>query len=54
MRTFIYCFVYYMLAMLLPIDKVIGRLYPIFGFALLFMAVGILVMLFFMPMLFLS
>lgn len=40
-------FVYYMLAMLLPIDKVIGRLYPIFGFALLFMAVGILVMLFF-------
>ncbi len=39
-------FLYYMLAMLLPIDKLIGRLYPIFGFALLFMAVGILVMLF--------
>ena len=39
-------FLYYMLAMLLPIDKLIGRLYPLFGFALLFMAVGILVMLF--------
>lgn len=39
-------FLYYMLAMLLPIDKLIGRLYPVFGFALLFMAVGILVMLF--------
>lgn len=35
-------FVYYMLATVLPIDKLIGNLYPIFGFALLFMAVGIL------------
>lgn len=34
-------FVYYMLATLLPIDKLIGNLYPIFGFALLFMAIGI-------------
>ena len=34
-------FVYYILATLLPIDKLIGRLYPVFGFALLFMAVGI-------------
>lgn len=33
---------YYMVATLLPIDKIIGKLYPIFGFALLFMAVGIL------------
>lgn len=40
-------FVYYILATLLPVDKIIGKLYPIFGFALLFMAVGILVMLFF-------
>ena len=39
-------FVYYMAATLLPIDKLIGKLYPIFGFALLFMAVGICVMLF--------
>ena len=35
-------FVYYMLATVLPIDKLIGNLYPIFGFALLFMALGIL------------
>lgn len=40
-------FAYYILATLLPIDKLIGRLYPIFGFALLFMAVGIMVVLFF-------
>ncbi len=36
-------FAYYMLATLLPIDKLIGKIYPVFGFALLFMAVGILV-----------
>lgn len=35
-------FVYYILATLLPIDKLIGNLYPIFGFALLFMAIGLL------------
>ena len=35
-------FVYYMLATVLPIDKLIGNLYPVFGFALLFMALGIL------------
>ena len=34
---------YYMAATLLPIDKIIGKIYPIFGFALLFMAVGILI-----------
>jgi carbon starvation protein CstA len=39
-------FVYYLLATLFPIDKIIGRLYPIFGAALLFMAVGIMVALF--------
>lgn len=39
-------FAYYMLATLLPIDKLIGKLYPLFGFALLFMAVGILVALY--------
>jgi carbon starvation protein CstA len=37
---------YYLLATLLPIDKIIGRLYPIFGAALLIMAIGISVMLF--------
>ncbi len=36
-------FIYYILATMLPIDKLIGRIYPIFGFALLFMAVGITV-----------
>lgn len=35
-------FVYYILATMLPIDKLIGNLYPIFGFALLFMAAGLL------------
>jgi carbon starvation protein CstA len=34
-------FVYYLLATMLPIDKLIGRIYPFFGFAMLFMAVGI-------------
>ncbi|MDR0541749.1 MAG: carbon starvation protein A [Dysgonamonadaceae bacterium] len=34
-------FIYYMLATLLPIDKIIGKIYPFFGFALLFMAAGI-------------
>lgn len=40
-------FVYYMLATVLPVDKLIGNLYPVFGGALLFMAVGILYMLIF-------
>jgi carbon starvation protein CstA len=35
-------FLYYVLATLFPIDKIIGRVYPVFGFALLFMAVGIM------------
>ncbi|MCM1483953.1 MAG: carbon starvation protein A [Muribaculaceae bacterium] len=35
-------FAYYLLATMLPIDKLIGNLYPIFGFALLFMAAGLL------------
>ncbi|MGL6105465.1 carbon starvation CstA family protein [Romboutsia sp.] len=33
--------VYYMLATVLPVDKVIGKIYPIFGAALLFMAIGL-------------
>lgn len=36
-------FIYYVFATLLPIDKIIGRIYPVFGFALLFMAVGLIV-----------
>ena len=34
-------FAYYLVATLLPIDKIIGRIYPIFGFILLLSAVGI-------------
>lgn len=37
---------YYILATMLPIDKIIGRIYPLFGFALLFMAVGLISALF--------
>ena len=33
---------YYLVATLLPIDKIIGKIYPIFAFALIFMAVGLL------------
>ena len=36
-------FAYYLLATLLPIDKVIGKIYPIFGILLLAMAVAIVV-----------
>ena len=48
-RTFwiVVIFGYYMAATLLPVDKLIGKLYPIFGFALLFMAIGIMVVLFY-------
>lgn len=34
--------IYYLLATLLPIDKVIGKLYPLFGIILVTMAVGII------------
>ena len=39
-------FLYYVLATLMPVDKIIGKIYPLFAIALLFMAVGILVMLY--------
>lgn len=39
-------FIYYALATMLPIDKIIGKIYPVFGFALLFMAVGLCTALF--------
>ena len=38
-------FAYYILATLLPIDKIIGNIYPLMGAALLFMAFGVGVML---------
>lgn len=39
-------FAYYILATLLPVDRIIGKIYPLFAIALIFMAVGILVMLY--------
>ena len=39
-------FLYYILATILPVDKIIGKIYPLFAIALLFMAIGILVMLY--------
>ncbi len=38
-------FLYYIIATLLPIDKLIGRIYPLFAIALLFMAVALVAML---------
>lgn len=38
-------FAYYLLATLLPIDKIIGNIYPLMGAALLFMALGVGIML---------
>lgn len=35
-------FVYYIIATLLPIDKIIGRIYPLFGALLLFMTFGMM------------
>ncbi len=39
-------FIYYVLATMLPIDKIIGKVYPLFGFALIFMALGLITALF--------
>lgn len=39
-------FIYYIIATLLPIDKIIGKIYPLFAFALLFMAIALMVCLF--------
>ena len=39
-------FLYYIIATLLPIDKIIGKIYPLFAFALLFMAAALMVCLF--------
>lgn len=39
--------IYYILATLLPVDRIIGRIYPIFGMALLVMALGIMAVILF-------
>lgn len=39
-------FIYYIIATMLPIDKIIGKIYPLFAFSLLFMAVALMISLF--------
>lgn len=39
-------FIYYIVATMLPIDKIIGKVYPVFSFSLLFMAVALVAVLF--------
>ena len=39
-------FAYYVIATLLPIDKIIGKIYPLFAFSLLFMAAALMIVLF--------
>ena len=38
-------FVYYIIATMLPIDKIIGKIYPLFAFSLLFMAAALMIVL---------
>ena len=47
MAALILVFVYYILAAILPINKIIGRIYPVFGAILIFMAIAIAVALVF-------
>lgn len=44
--VYIAIFVYYFLATMLPVDKVIGKIYPFFGAALLLSALGIFIAIF--------
>lgn len=39
-------FAYYIIATMMPVDKIIGKIYPIFAFSLLFMAASLMVVLF--------
>lgn len=39
-------FIYYIIATFLPVDKIIGKIYPLFAFSLLFMAFALMIMLF--------
>ena len=42
--VYVWCgiiFIYYLIATLMPIDKIIGKIYPIFAFAIIFMAVAL-------------
>ncbi|WP_114786944.1 carbon starvation protein A [Vibrio tetraodonis] len=40
--TVIAIFIYYIVATLVPVDKIIGRFYPLFGALLLFMSIGLI------------
>jgi len=47
--VYIWCaiiFVYYFIATMMPIDKIIGKIYPLFAVSMLFMAVALMVVLF--------
>ncbi len=39
-------FVYYVIATMMPVDKIIGKIYPLFAFSLLFMAAALMIVLF--------
>jgi len=39
-------FIYYIIATMLPVDKIIGRIYPVFAVTLIFMALALMVVLF--------
>ena len=42
--VYVWCgiiFLYYLIATLMPIDKIIGKIYPVFAFAIIFMAVAL-------------
>lgn len=40
-------FIYYVIATMMPVDKIIGKIYPLFAFSLIFMAVSLMVILVF-------
>ena len=47
--VYIWCgiiFVYYIIATMLPIDKIIGKIYPLFAISMIFMALALMVVLF--------
>jgi len=47
--VYIWCiiiFIYYIIATMLPIDKIIGKVYPLFAISMLFMAVALMAVLF--------
>lgn len=39
-------FVYYLIATMMPIDKIIGKVYPLFAFSLIFMALSLMIILY--------